>query len=62
MKNKQKVNRPLLAAIAAIFFLLSLPALKHHQLNLHFTLIFIGSFIFGIIFESIKQERKEHNK
>jgi hypothetical protein len=29
-------------------------------LILHFGMIFIGSFIFGIIFESIKQERKEN--
>ncbi len=59
MKNKQKINRPLLAAIAAIFFLLALPALTYGLLILHFGMIFIGSFIFGIIFESIKQERKE---
>ena len=59
MKNKKQISRPIQAIIASILLLASIPAESHGQITLSLILIFLGSFIFGHILQSIKAEQAE---
>jgi hypothetical protein len=57
MENKQKYSRPILALFGSVCIIASRIA-AYYELNiLDLGLLFMGSFIFGWIFESIKIER-----
>jgi hypothetical protein len=58
MKNKEKNSRPFQALLGSICIILSRVAANYGLDILDLGLLFIGSFIFGWIFESIKIERK----
>ena len=58
MKNKEKISRPFQALLGSICIILSRVAANYGLDILDVGLLFIGSFIFGWIFESIKIERK----
>ena len=59
MKNEKQIARPIQALIASILLLASIPAEDHGQITLSFILIFLGSFIFGHILRTIKEEQAE---
>jgi len=59
MKNEKQISRPIQALIASILLLASIPAEDHGQITLSFIFIFLGSFIFGHILETIKQEQAQ---
>ncbi|MFM7683656.1 MAG: hypothetical protein ACKO7P_13090 [Bacteroidota bacterium] len=57
MKDKKMIPRPMQAFIASVLILSSIPLESHGQITLSLILIFLGSFIFGHILQSIKMER-----
>ncbi len=57
MKEKKMIPRPIQAFIASILILSSIPFERFGEINFSLFLIFLGSFIFGHIFQSIKMER-----
>jgi hypothetical protein len=57
MKEKKMIPRPIQALIASILMLSSIHFERYGQNSLSMILIFSGSFIFGIILQSIKMER-----
>jgi len=57
MKNKKQISRPAQAIIASILLLASIPAEAHGLFILDLGLIFLGSFIFGHILQTIKEEQ-----
>ncbi len=58
MENKQKYSRPILAIFGSLCIIASRIS-SYYELNiLDLGLLFMGSFIFGWIFESIKIERR----
>ncbi len=59
MKNKKQFSRPILALIGSILILSSIPIQECGYDNFGYTLLFFGSFAFGSIFQSIKQEQVE---
>jgi hypothetical protein len=57
MKDKKMISRPIQAIIASVLILSSIPLENHGQISISLILIFLGSFIFGHILQSIKKER-----
>jgi hypothetical protein len=60
MKSELNTGRPFWAFIGTAVLLLSSYLDSNHLNGWSITALFIGCFIFGAIFQSIKQERKEN--
>jgi hypothetical protein len=59
MKDNKMIPRPIQALIASILMLSSIHFDRFGQNTVSQILIFFGSFIFGIILQSIKIERQK---
>lgn len=57
MRDQKMIPRPIQAFIASVLILSSIPLESRGQITLSLIFIFLGSFIFGHILQSIKTEQ-----
>lgn len=62
MKNLEMNARPLQAIIASVLILIAIFAHANYQYSIVKPFLYSGCFIFGMIFQGIREENKKNRK